>query len=303
MAYDFLNPMLGLDLTEEQKKLMLARALLSGGAATVGAANQPGMQPYGAGMQALMGSLDQQQQFALMAQMQGLQRKNIESQMEYRKGQSEMAGKEYELSVDREERLAKGQEQGIGIQERQLSLQERRAKLEADEYARKRRMIEERQAAAEGITKDLPEGPEGQQELVKRLARFNALYGSGSVSYPSQNPLAGMFGQFGQQQQPQPTAPEPPKPTVRGAGSLSEGMQIQQTEDVAKKAAKNARQKSTEAYLFVQQELSPAYGGVGSKEQAQNLIQRTEELWEYIPEGMRPRAIQIVKRLKDEYGL
>jgi len=166
------NPLLGLGLTEEQKKQMLAQALMSSGGAMLSNSNQPGGIPFGKGAQALMGSLDQQQQMALAAQMQALQRKNMESQMQYRTGEEERANRQMEMAGKR-----------LGFEKDRLAIAQQQAQLQQQKYEREQELISERKKGVEDFMGTMPEPKDDEQRLARQMMRNSMLYGG---SLPSQ---------------------------------------------------------------------------------------------------------------------
>jgi len=101
MATPLINPLAG-NLDEETRRMVMARALMSGGLNTLSAAGQgqPFAQALGTGGLAGFNTYDGLINAGLNAQMQKLQRQNIESQIAARQGDQKIANERMKLLRD-----------------------------------------------------------------------------------------------------------------------------------------------------------------------------------------------------------
>lgn len=317
---NMMNPMLGLDMNDEQQKQMLALALMQGGAAAMQNQTGRGLAPLGSGVQAMMGSLQGQQQMALLAQMQALQRKDIQSGMEARTTASEQRAQQHNDRMEQER-------QRLELEERRVGIAEKARTAQMDEYGRKQQLEKDRMASAQNIRK-LMEGDAPEQEVAEAVMYHTMMYGgspSGNVSnvlFPSGKSGTGSMldllmgggmpggapgGMPGGAPGGTPQMPPMKAPDVGNAANLQEGLQIGADIDVAKQAAQMAHAKEIEAQRFVTNILPRMEAKRGwvapSKEDAATVIKQAEELFPAMSPAQKRKTAEAIKELKERFGL
>lgn len=321
---NFMNPYLGIDSSEEQQRRMLGMALLSGGAGALANSSLPPGMALGRGMQSMMGSLEQQQQMALQAQMQALQRKQIQNAMEMRQKEFEAQGARFEREMSNQERQLGMSEQRLGLEEKRLGISEKAAGMQQAEYTRKMEEEQARQQSAMRIQQLMQQGAK-ETELAQAIAAHTMRFG-GTPSSNVNNVLlpsgksgtgslfadllggGGMAGQPGQAELSQ--AIQQGAQAQQGmarASTLSEGLGVAEEMDAAKQAARDAMADQIRANQFVTKVLPAAQAqrgwGAPDKEEAKRIIDMAEQLFPSMNDMQKKKTAEVIKELKERFGL